>query len=171
MNGAGEEKCWHKKILFIIEVTLLGRYCRPNGSLNPPPLSPPSSITQTLPQMSSCCCHVKLRPIGCNQEMRQVCPLYDQVTFTPPPTSCSVLFSFSRAPCFIPHFCPHTLATSFFTPLTDYRLHSSANLHLQLLVFSGFMTLLHVFITAINTPDPFVRSFNTQSRLGINTMS
>lgn len=76
----------------------------------------------------------------------------------------------SSAPCFIPHFCPLTLALSFFTLLTDYWLHCWANLLLQLLVFSGFMTLLHNFITAINTPGPKVQCFNTQSRKGTNTI-
>lgn len=157
-----------QKIFFPVEVTLLGRYYKPNGTLTPPPLSPPSSIIQTLPQMSSWCCHEKLRPIGCNQKMWQACPplraghLYSPALF--------LLWSVqpSWAPCFIPHFCPHTLALSFFTQLTDYWLHCSGNLHLQLLVFPGFMTLLHVFITTINTPGPIVRCFNSQYRLGIN---
>lgn len=82
-----------QRILFMIEVTLLGSYHKSNGTLTQPPLSPPSSIIQTVPQMSTWCCHVKLRPIGCNQEKRQARPLSEWVTSTPPPSPWSGLFS------------------------------------------------------------------------------
>lgn len=38
-------------------------------ALPPPPFPPPSSTVQTQPQTTTWCCHVKLRPIGCNQAM------------------------------------------------------------------------------------------------------
>lgn len=76
-----------------LSLQLLFRYCTANWSLKPPPLFPPSSITPSLPQMSGRCCHVKLKPIGCNQGTRQIRPLCGPVTSTRSPFSCSSLFS------------------------------------------------------------------------------
>lgn len=103
-----------------IKVILWGGCHKPRGTSPLPSHSPPSSITQMLPQMSSCCCHVKLRSIGCNQGMRRACPSKSRSPQLPRPLPHQVYSAFMSSMFHSPFLSAH-IGPVIFTP-TDWLL-------------------------------------------------